>query len=86
MSGTRYDVHCVVLNIVKKIKILDYRTESKWIKKQYLNFVLICGRVNKLLEVKSVNFEKNDRQMQGSTKWEIFIANFWFMILFLVFK
>ena len=39
--------------------------------------MLIWGRVNKLLEVKSVNFEKNDGQ--------IFIANFWFVILFLVY-
>ena len=34
----------------------------------FFNFVLICGRVNKLLEVKSVNFEKNDVQMKGLTK------------------
>jgi hypothetical protein len=47
--------------------------------------VLICGRVNKLLEVKSVNFEKNDGHMKSSTKWQIFIAIFWFMILFLVY-
>jgi hypothetical protein len=29
--------------------------------------VLIWGRVNKLLEVKSVNFEKNEGQMKSSS-------------------